>query len=138
MNAKRLMTMAGVVFAVSTVIVALLACAPRPQPPSPLDIQVIETEPHTTAASTIAQASSTTNAELVNRLIECYKTNDLIWAATEGIMEMKLAAAGYDESLDPEDMRPFLEGAALESPAEFRLNGLATLRQCAATNPERR
>ena len=76
---------------------------------------------------------SNSDAKLVDRLIECYKTNPVIWGATKGAVETSLAESGERRTVTPEDMRFLLVSAALVEPEEFRRNGEATLVQCGAT-----
>ena len=121
------------IFAVALAIMAISACAPKPTPTSPQDIQVIETGSTPAVAPTRDPRLSNSDAKLVDSLIECYKTNPVIWGATKGAVETSLAEAGDHRTLTPEDMRFFLVSAALVEPEEFRLNGEATLGQCAAT-----
>ena len=143
------------VIAVGVAAIAILACAPKSDPPSPQDIQVIETESTPAAATdhpvrlserqlylarhaglikpTRDPRLSDSDAQLVDDLIECYKTNAVIWGATKGAVETRLAEAGNHQTLIPEDMRFFLVSAALVNPKEFRTNENATLVQCAAT-----
>ena len=69
---------------------------------------------------------SEADEELVINLIVCYEANEVLWAGTKGIMELGLPE-GSD--ITPADMRPFMVAAVLESPEEFRRDGLATLEQ---------
>ena len=112
---------------------SVTGCVSRSEPPSPLDIKVIEAEPTPDAASSPSQDLPRRDAELVDSLIECYQTNPVIWGATKGAVEARLAEAGHKGTLTPADMRQFLEAAAVVKPEEFRQNGEATLVQCAAT-----
>ena len=138
-------------FAVAVATIAILACAPKPEPPNPQDIQVIETESTPAGAAGLSERQlhiaraqgliqptrdprlSESDAALVDSLIECYKTNAVIWGATKGAVESGLAEGGDHRTVTPEDMRFFLVSAALVEPEEFRLNGEATLVQCGAT-----
>ena len=101
---------------------------PQTRTTDALDIQEIGTESRPTRDPRL----SNSDAKLVDRLIGCYKTNPVIWGATKGAVETSLAEAGAHRTLTPEDMRFFLVSAALVEPEEFRLNGEATLVQCAA------
>ena len=134
---RNMVAVGFVVLIVFVIVLAVMACGPGSGTPGPEKIQVDAIEPvevaTIAAVTTAVEAGTAANAELVNQLIECYETNVLIWGVTKGGVEARLAEAGHGMDMVPEDMRPFLEDAAVASPDEFRRNGLATLVQCEET-----
>ena len=130
MMVRRMISAWSITLGVISLIAAiclLLGCGAPPHPTSG-----IVREPK----SPVFNVLPDTDADLINRLIECYETNVLIWGVTKGGMEARLATVSDGAKLDlsPGDMRPFLEDAALASPEEFRRNGRATLVQCSETD----
>ena len=125
---RSMIRIPAMTLAVIVAAFVLLACWSEPHPTSQFVF-----EPDGPVFERLPEA----DADLVNRLIECYETNELIWGATKGMMETRLAAelVGNKPNLEPADMRPFLVDAALAEPEAFRVNGLATLQQCVELNP---